>query len=47
MTEVKWEKTFAVFTDFLQTMKVFPNKFMSAILSANIYAKGCFCSYQK
>ena len=36
------ENTFMVFADFLQTVKIFPTNFMSAILSANIYAKVIF-----
>ena len=32
--KVKWKKTF--FVDFLQTAKVFPTNFISAILSTNI-----------
>ena len=37
------KKTFAVFTDFRRTAKVFPTNF----ISANIYSKCCFHAYQK
>ena len=47
MTKVKWEKTFALFVDFRLIAKVFPTNFISAILSANIYTKSCFHSYEK
>ena len=42
-----WDKTFTVFVHFLQTTKVFPTNFITAILSPNIYAKSCFRSCPK
>ena len=43
-------ESFAVFIDFLQTMKVFSSNFIGAILSANIYiyiyTESCFYSCQ-
>ena len=35
MIKSMWENTFAVFVDFLQTTKAFPNNFTSAISSIN------------
>ena len=44
MTEVTREKSFVAFADFQQTVKVLSTNLINAILSSNIYAKGCFHS---
>ena len=42
MVKAMWKKTFAIFMDFLQTAKVFPTDFTTAILSANKMLKVVF-----
>ena len=47
MTKATQERTSTGFADFLQTAKIFHTNLISAILSANIYAKSCFSFLSK
>ena len=43
--QATWEKSIVAFANFLQTTKVFPTNFISAILSANGYYAEIYFSF--